>query len=139
MIRQNFGVCKPEGNSDDTALIAGHIPRVVDSKAYAIAAGDRLRLTRQAIAPDESIGAFADRTGSNEDQLSAWERGASLVRPWYVTELKARFGVTQDWIYDGHELSLPANLMQRITEAKAKEATPPSGLRSRRRLGERRR
>lgn len=137
IFRQNFGDCKPEGNSDDNKPALPQICGMVDSKAYAEAAGARLRKLRLAVAPDESIGTFADRTQSNEDQLSAWERGLALVRPWYITELKTKFGVTQDWIFDGKELGMAPDLMALIRTVPETVEIPPAERRPRRRGGSR--
>lgn len=83
-----------------------------DANVYRRAAGERLRLVRVALGFDQRE--FAPKTGVTEDALSAWERGVSLVRPYYVSELRRQFGVTLDYIYDGDLSGLPGRLLEKL-------------------------
>jgi len=94
-------------------------------KAYALAAGRRLRATREALG-FSSGREFAQITNVSEDVLSAWERGKALVRPWYISFLKERWGVTQDWIYDGEIKGLEFSLGTKLKE-QGSQLSPSGG------------
>ena len=94
-LRHNPGMARRERNPD-------HID-----------AGKRLRQAREALG-FTSIRAFADATGTDEDNLSNWERGVSLVPPWYIQRLKVNHGITFDWIYGGDAASLRHDLAIKI-------------------------
>ncbi|WP_211098460.1 helix-turn-helix domain-containing protein [Azospirillum sp. B506] len=95
-----------EDNSDMKDLI---------EKDYTVAAGRRLRTTREALGFN-SVREFAAMTNVTEHVLSAWERGKALVRPWYVSSLKQKWGITHDWIYDGDVKGLPYSLATKILD-----------------------
>lgn len=81
----------------------------IERDPYAIEVGSRLRAIRRALGY-ERINRFAENTGTDEDNLSNWERGVSVVPQWYVQRLKELFGVTHDWIYGGDASTLRQDL-----------------------------
>ena len=81
----------------------------MEKTRYKRECGRRLRAVRSALGYD-TIRAFADLTGVEEDTLGTWESGRSAVPYYYVAKLKRRFGVTFDWIFDGDPQALPHSL-----------------------------
>ena len=82
-------------------------------KEFAVACGERLRIARQALGED-SIRAFAETTGVEEDTLGAWELGKNQVPPWYIQRLKRRYGVTHEYIFGGDLMGLPDSLVKQV-------------------------
>jgi hypothetical protein len=74
------------------------MPKKDERKPFDIECGRRLRSARFALGYSV-LARFAENTGTNEDNLSNWERGISLVPADYVQRLKEVFGVSHDWIY----------------------------------------
>ncbi len=122
-VRKYFG--QVNGNSSDKvpanvgddsiSLLESESMPPKSEKAYAVAAGRRLRATREALGYVTGR-EFAQLTNVSEDVLSSWERGKALVRPWYISTLKERWGITQDWIYDGEIKGLEFSLGTRLKD-----------------------
>jgi transcriptional regulator with XRE-family HTH domain len=53
---------------------------------------------------------FAEEIAVPEDTYTKWEKGKALIPPYYVFELKTRFGITADWLYFGDTSALPQAL-----------------------------
>lgn len=134
-VRKYFG--QVNGNSSDKvpadvgddsiSLMESESMPPKSEKAYAVAAGRRLRATREALGYVTGR-EFAQLTNVSEDVLSSWERGKALVRPWYISTLKERWGITQDWIYDGEIKGLEFSLGTRLKDLDSQSS--PSGERS---------
>lgn len=85
-------------------------------------AGRRLREFRFGLAEFKeaprfkTLRTFAEETGVDEDNLSNWERGVSLVATEYVARLKDKFGVSFlfEWIYGGDDSGLSDRLRTAI-------------------------
>lgn len=101
------------------------------------AVGDRLRqlrfgLAEFAEAPHyKTMRTFADLTETDEDNLSNWERGVSLVPTEYVQRLKEQFGISFvfEWVYGGDKSGLSDRLKTAIF--KPPKAVAPSKERKR--------
>lgn len=134
-VRKYFGLVN--GNSSDKvpcplgddsiALMESEPMPPKSEKAYAVAAGRRLRATREALGYVTGR-EFANITNVSEDVLSSWERGKALVRPWYVSTLKERWGITHDWIYDGEIKGLEFSLGTKLKDLDLQSS--PSGEKS---------
>lgn len=133
---------KPEYPSDDPAKnlrhsFAGMATPIQKTATKAV--GDRLRqlrfgLAEFAEAPHyKTMRTFADLTETDEDNLSNWERGVSLVPPIYVQRLKEQFGISFvfEWIYGGDK----SGLSDRLTTAifKPPKLAPTIAARTRKR------
>jgi transcriptional regulator with XRE-family HTH domain len=68
--------------------------------AFREGVGKRLRTLRLARGFD-TIRAFAQDLNVEEDRYDAWEKGKALIPPQVAADLRARFGVTSDWLYFG--------------------------------------
>lgn len=118
-IRNPFGVVKrdrgeprsddfPQGVSDNGRMA----PRVKNPEA--IAAGDRLRRTRDALGlKRRRMAQFLDE---DEDKLEKWESGFAMVPPYFVRKLGTTYGITYEWIYDGNSAKLPHDLALKLIE-----------------------
>lgn len=88
-------------------------------KAETRAVGNRLREFRYALADFKeefnyrTLRFFADKTGVDEDNLTNWELGRSLVPLSYIERLKDQFGISYlfEWIYGNDARGLPARLL----------------------------
>jgi len=60
---------------------------------------------------------FANEIGIPEETYTKWEKGKALIPPYYVLELKRKFGITADWLYFGDESALPRALYTEIKKA----------------------
>ena len=88
--------------------------------------GRRLRQFRYGLAEFKeaprfkTMRAFAEETGIDEDNLSNWERGVSLVPLDYVASLKEKFGVSYlfEWIYGNDDSGLAERLQTAIHNKK---------------------
>lgn len=78
-----------------------------------VEAGERLRRTRLALGY-ATVREFAKVAGTPERNVYAWEIGQNLVSVDFVGDLKARFGVTSDWIFYGDPSALPHSLHANI-------------------------
>lgn len=81
---------------------------------HAILCGRRLRAARRATGYD-TIRWFAEVMKENEDNISNWERGVSLVPTEFTARLRALFGITADWIYAGDASTMKPDLAIKIT------------------------
>jgi len=86
------------------------------SDPFREAVGKRLRLLREGKEIDTQR-AFAEQIGVHEDTYTKWEKGKALIPPYYVLELKRKFGVTADWLYFGDESALPRSLYTELKNA----------------------
>lgn len=81
--------------------------------AFRESVGKRLRSLRLARDYD-TIRAFAVELGVEEDRYDAWEKGKALIPPQVAAQLRARFGVTSDWLYFGDTSGLPKNVYSEL-------------------------
>lgn len=92
-----------------------------EDAAYKSECGARLRILREALEYPKAR-AFAADTGTDEDNLSNWERGVALVPALYVRRLKGLFRITFDWIYDGDASGMPRDLARKIATTDRRRA-----------------
>lgn len=83
---------------------------------FRAATGRRLQALRLAHGYD-TIRAFARALEVEEDRYTAWEKGKALIPPQITSMLKARFGVTADWIYFGDHAGLSVSLYESLKKA----------------------
>lgn len=94
-------------------------------KSETKAAGRRLRDFRFGYAEFieaprfKTLRTFAEETGIDEDNLSNWERGISLVATDYVFKIKEQFGVSYlfEWIYGNDSSGLSDRLKTAVIKA----------------------
>lgn len=105
------------GNESDAMHKRGRHNRAMVKKSERdpekVAAGRRLRLTRMALGFDTMI-AFAETLGIPLDNLSGYERGLADVPRLLVRDLRSRWAVTYEWIYDGDCQNMPHGLVKKI-------------------------
>jgi len=124
-VRNIFGVVKATGNelsSDDAAKLLrdnAAMPKIDERDPHAIEVGLRLRAAREALGY-KVLRRFAENTGVDEDNLSNWERGVSMVPVSYVQRLKEVFGVTHDWIFGGDASTMRHDLARALLTTDAR-------------------
>lgn len=119
IIRNPFGVVKgpeAETRSDDFSKAVSDNGRMAPraKNPDAIAAGDRLRRTRDALGLKRRR--MAQILDEDEDKLEKWESGFAMVPPYFVRKLGATYGITYEWIYDGNSAKLPHDLALKLIE-----------------------
>lgn len=77
------------------------------------AAGKRLKALRIAKGFD-TMRAFANDLGVEEDRYDTWEKGKALIPPQYIEALRQRYGITSDWLYFGDPSGLNVGLFQAL-------------------------
>lgn len=119
LIRNIFGIVKmgtAEFSFDDPPKVFPHndgMAKAAGKDPYAVEVGQRLRLAREAL-DYRVMRRFAENTGIDEDNLSNWERGVSLVPPSYVQRLKELFGITHEWIFGGDASTMRHDLARAL-------------------------
>lgn len=119
VIRNIFGPVKPDEavvSFDDAPKAVpynGDMAKAAEKDPYAIEVGKRLRQARMAL-DYRVLRAFAENTGTDEDNLGNWERGVSLVPPPYVQRLKELFGITHEWIFGGDASTMRHDLARAL-------------------------
>lgn len=118
---------KPEFTSDDSPKLLRHHQGMgtPTKKSETKEVGWRLRQFRLGLAQAretyhlKTLRSFAEETGIDEDNLSNWERGVSLVPIDYIGHLKEHFGVNNlfEWIYGADARGLPGDLRDALKEA----------------------
>ena len=56
-----------------------------------------------------------------ESRYSKWENGDVGVPVWFVSQLKKRYGITHDYIFEGDMSGLPNNLRSKLIAIERKE------------------
>lgn len=80
------------------------------------ASGKRVGALRLALGFDTLRG-FARDLDVEEDRYTAWEKGKALLPPQILETIRARYGVTADWVYFGDPSGLPARLYDSLKKA----------------------
>ncbi len=78
-------------------------------------AGTRLGILRSAL-DFKTVRAFAKELDVKEDRYAAWESGKAVIPPHMVERLRAKWGVSADWIYFGVGLAMPNELYKKISD-----------------------
>lgn len=88
--------------------------RVTDSPISAqVASGRRLRAARQALGlTQQEMADVAGLSGANA--ISQWESGAKRINPFGMAKIKARWGISLDFVYAGDISSLPHKLVAEV-------------------------
>ena len=82
------------------------------------ATGARLRQLREAYG-FATTRAFAAELGVTEDAMHLYEVGKRLPPVHLASRLKARFGVTLDWLYDGDASTLPRHVWADLSKGRS--------------------
>lgn len=82
-------------------------------KPEAIAAGHRLRRTREALGI-ETIRRLAQLTDEDENLLQKYESGKAMPSSRLISKLKRLYGVDHNWIYDDDMRGLPHDLALKL-------------------------
>lgn len=120
IIRKPFGLVKAQSS----ALVSDDFPQTVPDdggmparpkKPDAVAAGDRLRRTREALGIQKRR-RLAQLMDVPEDNLEKWENGGAMVPPSFIRKLRDAYQITYEWIYDGIVERLPHELVLKLTK-----------------------
>lgn len=84
--------------------------------AFREAVGQRLNSLRLAKGFD-TIRSFAKAMDWEEDRYTAWEKGKAMIPPLETAALRARFGITSDWLYYGDEAGLTRAMHEALRAA----------------------
>lgn len=91
------------------------MPAETENGRYKAACGLRLQQIREALGFDTRRSfAAALPDDVSEDRLAKWEDGAAMMPARYAVFIKARWGVTIDWLYAGDPSNLPNSLYQEL-------------------------
>lgn len=126
IVQVNLGDVNEKG-FDDRRKDRGHHSPMTENNAnvraeYHIECGERLRRTRYALDYGyRKLRRFAQLTGTNEDNLSNWERGEHMVPQWYIQNLKEIYGISHDWIYGNDASCMKADLALKILNVRIEE------------------
>lgn len=74
--------------------------------------GDRLAATRKALGLSQE--AAADIGGISAKAWSEWERGTRTPAVSSMLRLRARYGISLDWIYAGDPARLPHEIASQV-------------------------
>ncbi len=59
---------------------------------------------------------MADALGCDRSNYGLYERGVRSLPPRFVAQMRARWGVTFDFLYAGAETGLPRDLAEKLRE-----------------------
>ena len=86
------------------------LKREIDSPvSVPVAAGRRLRAAREALGVTQlEMAKVAGYQGANS--IAQWESGAKSINPFRLAKIKARWGISLDFVYIGDMSGLPHKL-----------------------------
>lgn len=91
-----------------TSLARKKEPAVSEQEA----AGARLRAARQALGLTQRE--IAEVAGATPHGISQWEAGIKRINPFGMARLKARWGISLDFVYAGDISALPHGLASAV-------------------------
>jgi len=71
--------------------------------------GKRLRVARQAIAPEATLDSYARAAGISPNHYSQHETGVRLITVERALALRAKYKISLDYIYAGDDTGFPVN------------------------------